>query len=87
MTNKSAQTGERSTILSKEEIKKIVDVGRKKPIDKQICIHFLNGKCNRIGKCNDGRKHVKDYKVFMTSLEEDQAEAYQASSEIDALFH
>ena len=87
LTNKSAQTGERSTILSKEEIKKIVDVGRKKPIDKQICIHFLNGKCNRRGICNDGRKHVKDYKVFMTALEEDQAEAYQASSEIDALFH
>ena len=87
LTNKSAQTGERSTILSKEEIKKIVDVGRKKPIDKQICIDFLNGKCNRRGKCNDGRKHVKDYKVFMTAQEEAQAEVHQASSEIDALFH
>ena len=86
LTNKSAQTGERSTILSKEEIKKIVDVGRKKPIDKQICIDFLNGKCNRRGKCNDGRKHVKDYKVFMTAQEEAQAEVHQASSEIDALF-
>ena len=86
LTNKSAQTGERSTILSKEEIKKIVDVGRKKPIDKQICIDFLNGKCNRRGKCNDGRKHVKDYKVFMTAQEEAQAEVHQACSEIDALF-
>ena len=86
LTNKSAQTGERPTTLSKEEIRKICKAGKDKPIDKQICIYYLNGECNRRGKCKDGRKHVKDYKVYMTAQEEVQAEVHQESSELDALF-
>ena len=87
LTNKSAQTGERSTTLSKREIKKICDAGRDKPLDKQICIYYLNGECNRKGKCKDGRKHVKDYKVYLANQEDVQAVPQESSSEIDALFH
>ena len=86
LTNKSAQTGERSTVLSYEERQKIIKAGRDKPIDKQICVDFLNGKCNRRGKCTHGRKHVKDYKVYMTTQEEVPAGVHQESSELDALF-
>ena len=86
LTNKSAQTGERSTTLTYEERQKIMKAGKNKPIDKQICIYYLIGKCNRTGKCRDGRKHVKDYKVYMTTQEEVHAEVHQESSELDALF-
>ena len=85
LTNKSAQTGERSTTLSREQERKIYDACKGKPKEKQICVHFLNGKCNRDGKCWYGRKHVKDYKVYMTT-QEDHAEVHQESSELDALF-
>ena len=86
LTNKSAQTGERSTELTYEERQKIMKAGRDKPVEKQICIPFLNGNCNRKGKCQKGRKHVKDYKVYMTAHEEVQADVHQESSELDALF-
>ena len=87
LTNKSAQTGERSTTLTREEARKIMDAGRDKPVEKQICLSFLRGDCVRKGKCKYGRKHVKDYKVYMTAQEEVQPEVQQGSSEIEALFH
>ena len=87
LTNKSAQTGERSTTLTREEARKIMDAGRDKPVEKQICLPFLRGDCIRKGKCKYGRKHVKDYKVYMTAQEEVQPEVHQGSSDIDALFH
>ena len=87
LTNKSAQTGERSTALSYEEIKKIIDAGKGKPMSQQICVDYLTGRCWNKKKCKNGRKHVKDYKVFMAHSEDVQAEVPQASSEIEALFH
>ena len=83
---KSAQTGERSgdfSSISKEEIKKIIKAGKQLPKDQQICISFLKGNCK--GKCKDGRKHQKDYKVYMV-LQEDVVGDIQAEADLDALF-
>jgi len=83
---KSAQTGERSgdfSSISKEEIKKIIKAGRQLPKDQQICISFLKGNCK--GKCKDGRKHQKDYKVYMTR-QEDVVGDVQIEADLDALF-
>ena len=86
LTNKSAQTGERSTALSREEQWKIKKAGRGKPLNQQVCVDFLTGKCGNSKQCKNGRKHVKDYKVFMANQEDVQAEIHQDSSELDALF-
>ena len=89
LTNKSAQTGGRSTVLSKEEKQKIINEGRGKPIDKQVCVDFLNGNCGNGKKCKNGRKHVKDYKVYMTSQEYITAVIQPESTEsaeLDSLF-
>ena len=86
LTKKSAQTGERSgdfTPISKEEIKKIIKNGKRLPKDQQICISFLKGNCK--GKCKDGRKHQKDYKVYM-ACHEDVVEDVQSDADLDALF-
>ena len=86
LTKKSAQTGERSgdfTPISKEEIKKIIKNGKRLPKDQQICISFLKGNCK--GKCKDGRKHQKDYKVYM-ARHEDVVEDVQSDADLDALF-
>ena len=86
LTKKSAQTGERSgdfTPISKEEIKKIIKNGKRLPKDQQICISFLKGNCK--GKCKDGRKHQKDYKVYMTR-QEDVVGDVQIEADLDALF-
>ena len=85
-TKKSAQTGERSgdfTSISKEEIKKIISAGKRLPKDQQICISFLKGNCK--GKCKDGRKHQKDYKVYM-ARHENVVEDVQTDADLDALF-
>jgi len=86
LTNKSAQTGERSTTLSHKQKRKIMNAGRGKPLDQQVCVHFLTGQCGNSKECKDGRKHVKDYKVFMANQDDVQAEVQQESSEIEALF-
>ena len=89
LTNKSAQTGERSTSLSYEERQKIVNSGRGKPKDKQVCLDFLLGKCGNGKSCKNGRKHVKDHKVYMASHEYTSAviqEESSESSELDSLF-
>ena len=83
---KSAQTGELSgdfSSISKEEIKKIIKAGKQLPKDQQICISFLKGNCK--GKCKDGRKHQKDYKVYMVR-EEDVVGDVQTEADLDALF-
>ena len=85
-TKKSAQTGERSgdfTSISKEEIKKIISAGKRLPKDQQICISFLKGNCK--GKCKDGRKHQKDYTVYM-ARHENVVEDVQTDADLDALF-
>ena len=85
-TKKSAQTGERSgdfTPISKEEIKKIIKTGKRLPKDQQICISFLKGNCK--GKCKDGRKHEREYKVYM-ARHEDVIEDVQTDADLDALF-
>ena len=86
LTKKSAQTGERSgdfTPISKEEIKKIIKNGKRLPKDQQICISFLKGNCK--GKCKDGRKHQKDYTVYM-ARHENVVEDVQTDADLDALF-
>ena len=86
LTKKSAQTGERSgdfTSISKEEIKKIIKAGKRLPKDQQICISFLKGNCK--GKCKDGRKHEREYKVYM-ARHEDVVEDVQTDADLDALF-
>ena len=86
LTKKSAQTGERSgdfTSISKEEIKKIISAGKRLPKDQQICISFLKGNCK--GKCKDGRKHEREYKVYM-ARHEDVVEDVQTDADLDALF-
>lgn len=84
-TNKSAQTGERSTTISNAEIKQILSAGRKKPREEQICISFLKGECKG-GKCKNGRKHVKNHKVYMVQ-QEDVSTDIQEDTDLDALFH
>ena len=85
-TNSSAQTGERSVSISQEDIDKIIQAGRGKPRDQQICIHFLNGKCNSIGKCRYGRKHVHGPHAFMANQEDIESEVQDEFSELDELF-
>ena len=83
---KSGQTGERSgdfPSISKEEIKKIIKAGKQLPKTEQICVSYLKGNCK--GKCKDGRKHPKDYKVYM-AREEDVVGDIQADADLDALF-
>ena len=89
LTNKSAQTGERSRNLRRSDFHdydKIVKYGRKKPKSEQICIHFLQGECNRTGQCKDGRKHVRDYEVYIAAKEDIKPEVQSESSELDAFF-
>ena len=86
LTNTSAQTGGRSASVSQENIDKILQAGKGKPRDQQICLHFLNGKCNSIGKCRYGRKHVDNAQVFMASQEDNEHEIPEEFSELDELF-
>ena len=86
MTKTSAQTGGRSASVSQENIDKILQAGKGKPRDQQICLHFLNGKCNSIGKCQYGRKHDDSAQVFMAIQEDIEDEIPEESSELDELF-
>ena len=86
LTNTSAQTGGRSVSVSQEDIDKILQAGKGKPRDQQICLHFLNGKCNSIGKCRYGRKHVDNAQIFMASQEDNEHEIPEEFSELDELF-
>ena len=86
LTNTSGQTGGRSVTVSQEDIDKILQAGKGKPRDQQICLHFLNGKCNSIGKCRYGRKHVNSAQVFMANQEDIEPEIPEEYSELDELF-
>ena len=86
LTNTSSQTGGRSVTVSQEDIDKILQAGKGKPRDQQICLHFLNGKCNSIGKCRYGRKHVNSAQVFMANQEDIEPEIPEEYSELDELF-
>ena len=86
LTNTSSQTGGRSVTVSQEDIDKILQAGKGKPRDQQICIHFLNGKCNSIGKCRYGRNHVNSAHVFMANQEDIEPEIPDEYSELDELF-
>ena len=86
LTNTSSQTGGRSVTVSQEDIDKILQAGKGKPRDQQICLHFLNGKCNSIGKCRYGRKHVSSAQVFMANQEDIEPEIPDEYSELDELF-
>ena len=87
LTNTSAQTGERSVTVSQEDIDKIIQDGKGKPRDQQICLHFLNGNCNSIGKCRYGRKHVKGPQVYMATQEDIEPEVPEESHpELDEFF-
>ena len=86
LTNTSGQTGGRSVTVSQEDIDKILQAGKGKPRDQQICLHFLNGKCNSIGKCRYGRKHVSSAQVFMANQEDIEPEIPEEYSELDELF-
>jgi len=86
LTNTSSQTGGRSVTVSQEDIDKILQAGKGKPRDQQICLHFLNGKCNSIGKCRYGRKHVNSAQVFMANQEDIEPEIPEEYSQLDELF-
>ena len=86
LTNQSAQTGERSATLSKEKIDKIIQAGKGKPRDQQICLHFLNGNCDNNGQCQYGRKHVDAHEVYMASHEDIEPGVPEEPSELDELF-
>jgi len=86
LTNTSSQTGGRSVTVSQEDIDKILQAGKGKPRDQQICLHFLNGKCNSIGECRYGRKHVSSAQVFMANQEDIEPEIPDEYSELDELF-
>ena len=86
LTNTSGQTGGRSVTVSQEDIDKILQAGKGKPRDQQICLHFLNGKCNSIGECRYGRKHVNSAQVFMANQEDIEPEIPEEYSELDELF-
>mgnify|MGYP001292404235 CR=1 FL=1 len=89
LTNKSAQTGERSgdfSSISKEEIKKIIKAGKQLPKDQQICISFLKGNCKYGDKCF--RIHPAKHSAHYTEVVQPEVEPEVNEEDgIKNLFH